>query len=121
MLGSESRTAGSNRAGHTGHMSSHHVRVSLDNDDLTVLGNLFLRQIQPIQQRGLLIQRSFGGIQVLRALLVFVVQTPGTKTNGCSRDIPDRPHDATAETINQTSLPTRRQTGLFNLFIGKTT
>ena len=66
-----------------------------------------------------MINRRFRGVEVLRGFLVFIVQTPGTKTNSRTRNIADWPHQPSTETVIKSAVTTSRQTGSFNLLIGE--
>ena len=66
-----------------------------------------------------MINRRFRGVEVLRGFLVLIVQTPGTKTNSCARNIADWPHQPSTETVIKSAITPSRQTGSFDLLIGE--
>ena len=100
-------------------MGSHDIGVALNNDNPASLSDFFLRKIQTVQDLGLVINRRFGSVEVLRGFLVLIVQTPGTKTNSRTRNITDWPHQPSTETVIKSAITPSRQTGSFNLLIGE--
>ena len=92
MFFAKSGTAGCNRAPDSRGVGSHDIGVALNNDNPASLSDFFLRKIQTVQDLGLVINRCFRSVEVLRGFLVLIVQTPSTKTNGRARNIADWPH-----------------------------
>ena len=115
----ESGTAACHRISHTGGVGSHDVRVAFDDNDLAVSCNFFLRKIEAIEDLRLVINRGFRGVEVLRRILVFVVQTPGAKANRRTRNVADWPHESAAETIIEAAVSASCKTCNLDFLIGK--
>ena len=115
----ESGTAACDRISHTGGMGSHDVRVAFDDNDLAVSCNFFLRKIEAIEDLRLVIDRSFRGIEVLRRILVLIVQTPSAKANRRTRNVTDWPHKSAAETIIEATVSASCKSCNLDFLIGK--
>ena len=119
MFFAKSGATGCNSAANTRSVGSHDIGVAFNNDNPASLSDFFLRKIQAIQDLGLVINRRFRGVEVLRGFLILIIQTPGTKTNSRARNIADWPHQSSPETVIKSAVTPSRQTGSFNLLIGE--
>src|SRR5450756_212715 len=89
-----------------GQVASHHVRVALDHDRLTILGDQLLGDVKAIEHGGLLVDRGLAAVQVLGLDSVIVEQAPCPKTNHIAGDVTDGPHQATTEAVIEAATTT---------------
>ena len=99
-------------------MAGHDVGVPLDHDDLAILGNRTLREIDPVEHLRLVIDARFGGVEVLRPLVV-VAQTTGPKPDGRAGDVANRPDQAPTEAVINTAVTARNETGSLEFLFGE--
>ena len=78
----------------------HHVGVSLHQEAPLLLQDGRLRQVHAVEHPRLVVQDAFGGVEVLRDLLVGR-QGPSSKSNDPACDVSDREHDAALEKVPQ--------------------
>ena len=119
MVFTKSGTATCDRVADTGGVGSHDVRVAFDDNDLTVSCNFFLRKIEAVEDLGLVIDRGFRGVEVLRRIFVVVVQPPGAKANRRSRNVANWPHEPAAETIVEATVSASCKACNLDFLIGK--
>ena len=100
-------------------MTRHHVGITLDDDDLSLLGDIALGEIQTIENTGLVIHRSLRGVQVFRALIV-LTELSCAKTDGLPRHISNRPHQSPSETVVDASVSLGDQPRIQELLDGET-
>ena len=116
--GTERGTAGGHGGGDARQVRGHHVRVTLHDDDLLLLGHLAFGQVDAVEHLGLLVQLRLGGIEVLGALVV-VEEAAGAEADGLPRDGANRPDDAAAEAVVQAAVALGEHAGCLQLLIGE--
>ena len=106
VIAAERRAARRDRGRDAGEMARHDVGVPLDDDDLVAAGDVALREVEPVEHLGLLVDRRLGGVEVLGA--VVVLEEPArAEAQHLPRDIADGPHDAAAEAVVDAPLSLR--------------
>ena len=70
MLLAKRGTAGGDRGRLSRRVSSHHIRVSLNDDDPALPGDVFLREVETVEDLRLVIDRRFRSVQVFGGVRV---------------------------------------------------
>ncbi len=100
MLTAERGATGGDRGRDTGEMTGHHVRITLDDDDLIPPRDLTPGKIRPVEEVGLLEQRGLGRVEVLRAGVVGG-ETAGAEADHIPGEVADRPHQPPVEPVDE--------------------
>ena len=101
VLGAERRATGGDGGGHAGQVHGHDVRVALDDDDLTALGDLPLRQVEPEQHVRLAVDRRLGGVEVLGLDRVVVEDPAAAEADDVAAEVADRPQQPAVEPVDR--------------------
>ena len=99
VLGSERRPTRGHGVRHARNVGGHDVGVPLDDHHPVVGGDRLLGQVEAVQELRLLVDGGLGGVEVLRGVLLRLVQPSRPEADGRARDVADRPHQAPAEAI----------------------
>ena len=99
VLGSERRPTRGHGVRHARNVGRHDVGVPLDDHHPVVGGDRLLGQVEAVQELRLLVDGGLRGVEVLRGVLLRLVQPSRPEADGRARDVADRPHQAPAEAI----------------------
>ncbi len=77
----------------------HDVGVALDDDSASLARDRLLREVQPVQDVGLLVDRRLARVEVLRLDAVVFEDAARAEADGVARDVADRPDDAATEPV----------------------
>ena len=100
VVDAEARAAGGDRGRDAREVAGHHIRVALDDHDLLVLGDVAAGEVEPVEHLALVVDRRLGGVEVLRPLVLLVVeQLAGAEPDGLAGDVADRPDQPAAEAV----------------------
>lgn len=118
MVAAEGRAAGRDRGRHAGEMAGHDVRVALDDDRAGHLGDVLLREVDAVEDLGLLVDRGVGRVEVLRAV-VRLVELAGAEADDLAADVADGPHQAAAEAVDGSAAALLGEAGEQELLVGE--
>ena len=119
VSGSKSGAAGGYGGGDASQVGGHNIGIALHNDNLLGLGHLALSQVNPVEHLGFLVQLRFGGVEVLRALVI-IKEAAGTKANSLPRNGANGPDNAAAEAVVETAVTLGEHTGSLEFLVSKT-
>ena len=109
VLFTQCSTAGCDGHGHVCEMEGDDIGVTLDHHRLASGHNSAFGAVEPVEQPGLVVDRRFGRVQVLRAI---TVEQPSTESHGIPAEVAYRKHHPAPELIDETAAPApRRQPG----------
>ena len=118
VFGAEGRAAGGHGLVDSGEVGGHDVGVALDDDDALGLRDRLLRQIEPVEDLVLVVERGLRGIEVLRSLVV-VIESAGAEADGPGRHVLDRPDHPTAEAVVDSASAFAGQAAGEDLLVGE--
>ncbi len=119
VVDAERGATGRDRSVHPSHMAGHHVGVSLNDHGTARRSHRLLGDVQPVEHRGLFVERRLGGVQVFGRDLVVVIQPPRAKAHGVTGDVADGPDHASAKPIVEPALAPAGKTSCDQLVLGE--
>ncbi len=99
VVAAEGRAAGGDGGRDAREMTGHDVGVTLDDHRAGRLRDVLLRQVDAVEDLGLLVDRGLGGVEVLGPV-VRLVELAGAEADDVPADVADRPHQPAAEAVD---------------------